>query len=110
MKTIYKILLFSFLIQNSLFSQFEVLSIIKPTDATSCDGKINLKFVESELPYVLTWSSSENNGTKIVTSTVYTIPGLCPVELTITAIDNHGCEDEVLIALEKCDIQVKQCM
>lgn len=52
MKTIYKILLLTIILQTSAFSQFEVLSIIKPTTSEEpCNGKINLEFVESELPY-----------------------------------------------------------
>ena len=78
MKTIYKILLLTIILQTSALSQFEVLSIIKPTTSEEpCDGKINLEFVESELPYDLTCSSFKNNDSEIVTPIVYTIPNLC---------------------------------
>ncbi len=110
MKTIYKILLLTIILQTSAFSQFEVLSIIKPTtSAEPCDGKINLEFVESELPYDLEYSSSTGQqGSYQVTTTVFSITGLCEGTISISATDNHGCVTELdPIVLEECgDIDV----
>ncbi len=105
MKTIYKILLLTIILQTSAFSQFEVLSIIKPTtSADPCDGKINLEFVESELPYDLEYSSSTGQqGSYQVTTSVFSITGLCAGTISISATDNHGCDTELdPIELEEC--------
>ena len=104
MKTIYKILLFTIILQTSAFSQFEVLTIIKPTTSVEpCDGKINLEFVESELPYQLDFASSAGqSGSFTVTSTVFSLPDLCPGNIAILVVDNHGCSTEKDVVLEEC--------
>jgi hypothetical protein len=97
MKTIYKILLFTIIMQTSAFSQFEVLSIIKPTTSVEpCDGKINLEFVESELPYYMTVTNTTTGDFEehYVTTTILTVSGQCPGNITIYAVNNchiHKC-------------------
>jgi len=41
------------LFHTAAISQVGVLGIVKPSGADPCDGKINLEFVESELPDVI---------------------------------------------------------
>ncbi|MEZ4908637.1 MAG: hypothetical protein R2771_13585 [Saprospiraceae bacterium] len=108
MKTIYKILSLIFLMQTALLSQVEVISIIKPSGSGQCDGKINLGFVESELPYTVSYSDGNGQSGEIsATHTKETITGLCAGTFTITAVDNHGCSDEEEVDLEECDLDVK---
>ncbi len=98
-----------FLTQTTLLSQFEVLGVVKPTTSEEpCDGKINLRFVESELPYKLDFTStSGQNGSHVITSTVFSSSGLCPGTITINAVDNHGCDATNEVVLEECgDIDV----
>jgi len=100
------LLLFLFTITSSIHAQFTVKKIIKPSEASSCDGKIILEFEESELPAELLVVSQSNGGSLVVESKVYTINDLCADTYTITMTDNHQCVTEEVIELETCAFDI----
>jgi len=92
--------------QTALLSQVEVIST-KNTQSGQCTGGVNLGFVASELPGVLTLSGPAGIIDYGINNPVFSIADLCPGSYSIVFVDNHGCSDSKVFEVGECgDIEL----